>query len=129
MRRCPACHALYAEDDRFCEVDGEVLVAEQNRELSAVPTLPVAAPPEDVPILDNARTLLGHGPNIDPEQIPLLVRQTIELAAKFDASKLAWQPQPEDFVLDPKGQLAIASARGVFRRTGDFDVRPALRAL
>ncbi len=130
MKRCPACHALYPEDDRFCEVDGEVLaIIERDRELSAVPTLPVAPPPDDVPILENARTLIAHGPDIGAEQIPNLVRQTIALARRFDVASLGWQPQPEDFVMDPEGNLAIASARGVFRRTGTFDVRPALRAL
>ena len=135
MKRCPACHALYPDDDRFCEVDGEVLAliepdAAHHSELSAMPTLPVAAPPPDVPILENARTLIGQGPNIGAEAIPSLVRDTIELARRFDTSNLGWQPQPEDFVMDPEGRLAIASARGVFRRTGaPFDVRPALRAL
>ncbi len=129
MRRCPACHALYPDDDCFCEVDGEVLVAEQNKELSAAPTLPIAAPPADVRIIDGARTLLGDGPNVAPERIDELVRETIALARKFDDASLAWQPQPEDFVLDEQGALAIASARGVFRRKGTFDVRPALRAL
>lgn len=102
---------------------------EQDKLLSAIPTMPVAPPPEDVPIVDGARTLLGEGPNVMPERIPELVRATIALARKFDQSGLAWQPQPEDFVLDAEGGLAIASARGVFRRTGRFDVRPALRAL
>lgn len=134
MKRCPACHALYPEDDRFCEVDGEVLAdmePEPGSEtgLSAMPTLPVAPPPEGVPILENARTLIGQGPSIDAPQIPKLVRETIELARRFDTSNLGWQPQPEDFVIDTDGSLAIASARGVFRRTGKFDVRPALRAL
>ena len=133
MKRCPACHALYPEDDRFCEVDGEVLaVIERDQaqgDLSAVPTLPVAPPPDDVPILENARTLIGQGPNIGAEAIPDLVRDTIALARRFDTSSLGWQPQPEDFVTDGEGKLAIASARGVFRRTGTFDVRPALRAL
>jgi serine/threonine protein phosphatase PrpC len=129
MRRCPACHALYPEDDRFCEVDGEVLVEEEDKQLSAIPTMPVAPPPEDVRITSGARTLLGEGPNVMPERIPDLVRETIALARKFDESGLAWQPQPEDFVVDAQGGLAIASARGVFKRTGAFDVRPALRAL
>jgi serine/threonine protein phosphatase PrpC len=135
MKRCPACHALYAEDDRFCEVDGEVLAvierdpSQESGGLSAMPTLPVAPPPPDVPILDNAPTLIGQGPNIGAENIPKLVRATIGLARSFDTSSLGWQPQPEDFVMDTDGTLAIASARGVFRRTGTFDVRPALRAL
>ncbi|HEX4515992.1 MAG TPA: hypothetical protein VH054_20725, partial [Polyangiaceae bacterium] len=130
MKRCPACHALYPEDDRFCEVDGEVLaIIERDKELSAAPTLPVAAPPEDVPILENAPTLIGQGPNIGADEIPNLVRQTIGLARRFDKASLGWQPQPEDFVTDAEGNLAIASARGVFRRSGTFDVRPALRAL
>jgi serine/threonine protein phosphatase PrpC len=133
MKRCPACHALYPEDDRFCEVDGEVLAVIEpdapQAGMSAMPTLPVAPPPEGVPIIENARTLIGHGPNIGADEIPKLVRGTIDLARRFDTSSLGWQPQPEDFVMDASGNLAIASARGVFRRSGTFDVRPALRAL
>ncbi len=94
-----------------------------------MPTLPVAPPPADVPIIENARTLISQGPSLGAEQIPKLVKSTIELARRFDTSNLGWQPQPEDFVTDGEGNLAIASARGVFRRTGSFDVRPALRAL
>ena len=129
MRRCPACHALYPNDDRFCEVDGEVLAEEPDPVLSAAPTLPVAPPPEDVPVLEEARSLLGEGPRVSPPRIESLVRETIELGRRFERANLAWQPQPEDFVLGPDGTLALASARGVFRRTGAFDVRPALRAL
>ncbi len=129
MRRCPACHALYPDDDRFCEVDGEVLVIERDPVLSASPTLPVAPPPDDVPLSASMRTLLGEGPRVDAERIPKLVRETIELGRRFERASLAWQPQPEDFVIAEAGSLALASARGVFRRTGPFDVRPALRAL
>ncbi len=127
MRRCPACHALYPDDGRFCEVDGETLVASREKELSGTPTLPVAAPPPDVPIATGT-PLLGDGPHIEPARIPSLVRETIALARRFEEAGLAWQPQPEDFVI-ANGALAISSARGVFKRMGAFDVRPALRAL
>ena len=129
MRRCPACHALYPDDDRFCEVDGEVLIAERDKVLSAAPTLPVAPPPDDVPIVESARTLLREGPKLPHERIVGLVRETIDLARLFARANLAWQPQPEDFVLTDADKLAVASARGVFRLAGEFDVRPALRAL
>jgi serine/threonine protein phosphatase PrpC len=136
VRRCPACHALYPDDDRFCEVDGEVLVAERNKILSAIPTLPVAAPPADVKIVTHAKSLLAEGPEIAPEKIPDIVRETLALARSFERAGLAWQPQPEDFVKVENGalgsRLALASARGVFKRPStdtDFDVRPALRAL
>ncbi len=128
MRRCPACHALYPDDDRFCEIDGELLVVERDKELSAAPTLPVAEPPSDVPIAPGAE-LLSEGPELAPERIVSLIEETVDLARRFERANLAWQPQPEDFVLSPTGSLALASARGVFRRKGDFDVRPALRAL
>jgi serine/threonine protein phosphatase PrpC len=127
MRRCPACHALYPDDGRFCEVDGEVLVVERDKDLSAAPTLPVAAPPPDVPIVSGV-PLLGEGPHIEPSRIPKLVAETIALGRRFENAGLAWQPQPEDFVI-ADGALAISSARGIFRRVGAFDVRPALRAL
>jgi len=129
MRRCPACHALYPDDDRFCEVDGEVLVAEIDKVLSAAPTLPVAPPPEDVPIVENGRTLLSEGPRLPPDRVVALVGETIALGRRFQRAGLAWQPQPEDFVLTDDGALAVSSARGVFRLAGAFDVRPALRAL
>jgi serine/threonine protein phosphatase PrpC len=131
VRRCPACHALYPDEDRFCEVDGEVLVAERDKILSAIPTLPVAPPPADVKIIEAARTVLEQGPDIDPMRVVTLARETIALARAFEREGLAWQPQPEDFVLDENGALAIASARGVFKRTAEtpFDARPALRAL
>ncbi|HEY1954702.1 MAG TPA: PP2C family serine/threonine-protein phosphatase [Polyangiaceae bacterium] len=129
MRRCPACHALYPDDDRFCEVDGEVLANEPDPVLSSAPTLPIAPPPEEIPIIEGARTLLGEGPRVSPERIEQLVRETIDFGRHFERANLAWQPQPEDFVFAVDGSLALASARGVFRRTGAFDVRPALRAL
>jgi serine/threonine protein phosphatase PrpC len=129
MRRCPACHALYPDDDRFCEVDGEVLVAELDKVLSAAPTLPVAPPPKDVPIVEGAGSLLSDRRAITAERIPTLVRETVGLGRLFERSNLAWQPQPEDFVIAPNGKLAISSARGVFKLSGAFDVRPALRAL
>jgi serine/threonine protein phosphatase PrpC len=127
MRRCPACHALYPDEDRFCEVDGEVLVVERDKKLSEAPTLPVAAPPDDVPIITGP-TLLAAGPDIEPERIPTLVSETVGMARRFEKANLAWQPQPEDFVL-VENVVGIASARGIFRRTGPFDARPALRAL
>ena len=129
MRRCPACHALYPDDDRFCEVDGEVLASEPDPVLSAAPTLPIAPPPSEVPILEGARTILGEGPRVAPARIAELVRETIAFGRLFEKANLAWQPQPEDFVFQQEGSLALASARGVFKRTGAFDVRPALRAL
>ncbi len=102
---------------------------ERDKVLSAIPTLPVAAPPGDVEILDTTKTLLAHGPDVEPARVADLTRETIALARRFERDGLAWQPQPEDFVFAKDGSLALASARGVFKRTGDFDVRPALRAL
>src|SRR5450631_1362682 len=128
MRRCPACHALYPDDDRFCEVDGEILVTSEDKDLAAAPTLPVAAPPPDVRITSSGRQLLGDGPDLEPERITAIVRETVDLSRRFDLTGLAWQPQPEDFVVED-GVLALSAARGVFRRSGAFDVRPALRAL
>ncbi len=128
MRRCPACHALYPDDDRFCEVDGEILVVSEDKDLAGAPTLPVAAPPPDVRITSGGRQLLGDGPDLEPARITAIVRETVDLARRFDLTGLAWQPQPEDFVVED-GVLALSAARGVFRRSGAFDVRPALRAL
>jgi serine/threonine protein phosphatase PrpC len=125
MQRCPSCHALYPDGDRFCEVDGEVLVVERDKQLSAIPTLPVAMPPPDVPI--------GPGKKLEPTRmdepaVVALVREVIAFSRRFEKAGLAWQPQPEDFVVTDAG-LGLLSARGVFRRVGPFDVRPALRAL
>ena len=113
-------------------MDGEVLVAERDKILSAIPTLPVALPPADIKIVANAKTLLAEGPEIAPEKIPDIVRATLTLARSFERAGLAWQPQPEDFVMLENGAIALTSARGVFKRPStdiDFDVRPALRAL
>lgn len=110
-----------------------MLVAERDKILSAIPTLPVAPPPNDVHIVTatNARTLLSVGPDVTPEKIPDIVAETLVLARSFDRAGLAWQPQPEDFVVGPDGKIALASARGVFKRATEsaFDARPALRAL
>ncbi len=129
MHRCPACHALYPDSDRFCEVDGETLVIERDKKLSAIPTLPAAEPPRDIPLAGpETPTLASKAGSLSPDRIPELVAQTIALGRRFEAAGLAWQPQPEDFVL-ADAELRIVSARGVFRRLGPFDVRPALRAL
>jgi hypothetical protein len=131
MRRCPACHALYPDLDRFCETDGESLVVERDKKLSLIPTLPVAQPPDDVLIVSGP-SLLGEASHISAERVPELIEQVVLLARRFERDNLAWQPQPEDFVLVEGDAIAIASARGVFRRVETdkaFDVRPALRAL
>ena len=130
MRRCPACHALYPDDDRFCEVDGEVLAADPVKP-SGTPTLPIAPPPSDVRFAkaNEGDVLLAVASRLSASQVRELALQTIEIARSFDRDGLAWQPQPEDFVSVEGNRVALAQARGVFRRTGAFDARPSLRAL
>ncbi|HSQ63633.1 MAG TPA: PP2C family serine/threonine-protein phosphatase [Polyangiaceae bacterium] len=130
MRRCPACHALYPEDDRFCEVDGEVLVADAHK-MSGPPTLPLAAPPSDVRFVEDGEgdMLLSIGTRLSAEQVRDIVEQTLEIGRSFERDGLAWQPQPEDFIAMPGNRMALSQARGVFHRTGPFDARPSLRAL
>ena len=50
VKRCPACQALYTDDDAFCEVDGEVLAVDR----SVAPTIPVAPPPTEIPVVGDA---------------------------------------------------------------------------
>ncbi len=127
MKRCPACQASYPDDDRFCETDGETLVADDP--VRSVPTLPVSPPPSDVPVEDTGRRLLEVAPELGPARIGDLVNAALDLAERFERDRLAWQPQAEDFVIRPDGSLGIRQARGVFRRTGSFDARPVMRAL
>lgn len=130
MRRCPACHAIYPDDDRFCEVDGEVLVVEAGKP-SGTPTLPLAAPPRDVRLVgeNEGDMVLSIGARMSADEVRGLVEQTLAISRSFERDGLAWQPQPEDFILLAGNRMALSQARGVFHRTGPFDARPSLRAL
>lgn len=126
MKRCPACQALYTDDDTFCEVDGEALALDR----SVSPTLPVAAPPAEIPVVGDAvgQRLHRAAPGVELRLLRPLTEQLLALAAAFEASGLAWQPLPEDFVLIDGVTLALSHARGVFRHEEPFDVRGPLRA-
>ncbi|CAN5540738.1 hypothetical protein BH09MYX1_BH09MYX1_46090 [soil metagenome] len=119
-------HAL-ATENAFCEVDGEKLVAER----VLAPTLPVAAPPASLALLEepSARRVTYDAENLGPDAIEALLHQLAVLAERFDASGLAWQPVPEDFAIGPDGQLGLLHARGVYRTTNPIDMRGTLRAL
>ena len=126
MKRCPACQATYVDDDTFCEVDGEALAADR----SVMPTIPVAAPPTEIPVVGDAvgQRLYRAAPSLDLALLRPLTHRMLELAAAFELRKLAWQPLPEDFVLVDGKTLALSHARGVFRHDEAFDVRGPLRA-
>lgn len=126
MKRCAACQALYTDDDTFCEVDGEALALDR----SVLPTLPVAAPPTEIPVVGDAvgQRLYRAAPGLELELLRPLTEQMLALAAMFEAHGLAWQPLPEDFVLVDGATLALSHARGVFRHAEPFDARGPLRA-
>lgn len=125
MKRCPECQAIYDDDDTFCEVDGEVLAVDR----SVAPTMPVAAPPSEIPVVGDAvgQRLYRAAPSLDVALLRPLTDRMLDLAAAFEASQLAWQPLPEDFIL-VDGLLALSHARGVFRHAEAFDARGPLRA-
>jgi serine/threonine protein phosphatase PrpC len=126
VKRCPACQATYTDDDTFCEVDGEALEVDR----SMMPTMPVAAPPTEIPVVGDAvgQRLYRAAPSVDIALLRPLTDRMLDLAAAFELRHLAWQPLPEDFVLVDGSTLALSHARGVFRHEEDFDARGPLRA-
>lgn len=130
---CPACEATF-HDGTFCELCGETLVsiAAPHTGVTGPPTLPVAMPPADVPLRpsDAARPLADLAPSMTKDQALDVVAAVLRVAAKFERDALAWQPQPEDFRLEPSGEISLAQARAVGRLLGQpFDVRRALWAV
>lgn len=61
-----------------------------------------------------------------------LVREALDLAARFETRGLAWRPTPADFGIDDDtGKLVLIERRGVFplEYPSRFDVEPVLTAL
>lgn len=64
-----------------------------------------------------------------PGQALGIVLQILKLARCFERDDLAWQPQPEDFLIEPNGDLVLSQARAVGKLMGQrFDVRRVLWA-
>jgi serine/threonine protein phosphatase PrpC len=132
-KRCPGCEATFAEGT-FCELCGEILadIPPQHTGMTGPPTMPVALPPDDVPLAPSplARPLSALRQELTPGQALEIVRKILELARAFERDGLAWQPQPEDFRMEPSGQIVLAQARAVGRLLGQpFDVRRVLWAV
>lgn len=98
-----------------------------------LPTLPATSPPSDVPVSEGegGRPLVQVGSYLSVPRALGVVRQALELAARFERDSLAWTPQPEDFVLGADGTVSLRSARAVGRLSAElpFDVSRVLGAL
>lgn len=132
-KRCPSCEATFAEGT-FCELCGDKLVdlMPEHTGRTGPPTMPVALAPEDIPLTPSAgaRPLQASRRDLSVGQALDVVRGILELACRFERDGLAWQPQPEDFFLEPSGEIVLAQARAVGRLQGQaFDVRRVLWAV
>ena len=60
-----------------------------------------------------------------------LIKEGLDLAARFESRGLAWRPTPSDFALDDAGKLTLVERRGVFplEYPERFNVDPLLLAL
>lgn len=139
LKRCPTCSAVFSDATTFCENDGEYLVEDDDemhegepsrRTAALLPTMPVAPPPPDVPMVASGAPIaesLGRSPTSGA--LSAVIADALAIARSFEAHSLAWQPQPEDFVRSDDGRVALTQARGVCKRTSPFDARSVLRAL
>ncbi|MGH7282286.1 MAG: PP2C family protein-serine/threonine phosphatase [Polyangiaceae bacterium] len=69
--------------------------------------------------------------DLDVEGAVRLIKEGLDLAARFEARGLAWRPTPSDFALDDAGKLTLVERRGVFplEYPERFNVDPLLVAL
>jgi len=132
-KRCPTCEASFA-GGTFCELCGDLLtdVPPSHTGKTGPPTLPVALPPSEIPLFPSpdARSLGQLAQKLTPGAALEIVRKILVLAAAFEREELAWQPQPEDFRVEPSGDVVLSQARAVGRLQGQpFDVRRVLWAV
>lgn len=132
MKRCPTCQRTYPDAQSFCESEGDVLVVIESLRptpvRSLVPTMPVAPPPPDVPMVTGGIPLRRAIVAKSIESLRAITLEALDVAALFARARLAWHPQPEDFVIDAAGRLGLSQARGV-GISEVFDARWVLRAL
>lgn len=133
LKTCPSCGATF-RDGTFCELCGETLSTPSPTHTGATgpPTLPVALPPDDVPLgpSSDAKPIAALRHAMTPGAALDVVAKILRIAASFERDNLAWQPQPEDFQIEPNGDVALSQARAVGRLLGQgFDVRRVLWAV
>jgi serine/threonine protein phosphatase PrpC len=89
-------------------------------------------PPDDVPLgpSTDAKPIGALRYAMTPAKALDVVAKILHIAKCFERDNLAWQPQPEDFQIEPNGDVALSQARAVGRLLGQsFDVRRVLWAV
>ncbi len=79
----------------------------------------------------SSTALASLAPTLSVNDAVGVLRQALDLAARFEARGLSWHPHPTDLALDDAGGLVLADKRGIFplEHPARFDVGPVLIAL